>query len=247
MVTLVSGPLDAGRNDPESLRTQAGEFWQARIKADWATVYKYLTPEEKRTITRDEFTAKAKGENPFIYHQCKVTAVETDGDLGWVKVESSLQPVRYPDLPAQQVQLWQVWKMGDENWYLLPKELEETMPTAPPSLRSRGEEEVLSQKANEYWVAKEEQDWAKVYQYCDPEFRTDTSKDEFLGKKALYLYLSHKVQWAEVARDKGRVRITYSYTYNDPNMSQFNPVENSVTEDWVKVAGNWYRQVQQSE
>jgi len=226
-----------------ALRERANKFWDARVRQDWGVLYDFLSPSERDKGTRDQFVSQGKEKAPFRYLSYHLGEVETAGDLGWVLTEFEARAVKFDKLPSRRVSQWQVWQKNNAEWYPLTEGRSELAPSLPPRLRPAAEEARLLKRADEFWEAREKQQWGVIYQYCDPGFRQRVPAEEFLQMKALNLYLFHALEWAEVAGDRGRVRITYRYRSSDPGLAKLDPEEVSVVEDWVKMTDEWYRNV----
>ena len=242
-VLSLPGGIFAQEKDVDVLKERAKTFWEARLKGDWATVYRYLPPAEKRGFTEEQFVSFRKEKGPFRYLSSELGRLEITGDLGWVEVRYAIQPAGFPEYPPRNMHLWQIWQKRDHNWFPLPRSKYTQVPKNPPHLRSAEEEALLSERVNEFWEAKEKEDWQFIYQQLDPHFRSKVSAEEFMSKEARYLYLSHRVDWAEVVEDHGRVRVTYTSRLLDPTLTKLSPVENSEVEEWIKVNGRWYRHI----
>jgi len=225
------------------LGERANTFWDARVRQDWGVLYEFLSPSERDQATKERFVSQSKAKAPFRYLSYHLGEVETAGDLGWVKTEFEAKAVKFDRLPSRRVSQWQVWQKSNAEWCPLADGRSELAPGLPPRLRPAAEEARLLKRADEFWEAREKQHWGVVYEYCDPGFRQRVPAEEFLQMKAMNLYLLHALEWAEVAGDRGRVRITYRYRSSDPGLAKLDPDEISVVEDWVKVDDEWYRSV----
>lgn len=249
MVSMVFGLPYHGvaAEDPEAskLRTNAAEYWQAREAEDWAKLYEILSPEDLAGFSQQEFVKNKQQYEKLRYSAVKVQDVQVDGDYGWVDVSYRYSPKGYEGLPPKEARIWDVWRKENGVWRpLSPPRLMEA-PKLPPTLRSRDEETVLARRIEQFWVAREAQDWAALYPLLEPAYRALQSEQEFLKMRAMYLYLSHKLEWTEVDKgsESGRAKINYTYKYNDPNVSKMAPQEDVAVEEWVKVNNEWFRRV----
>jgi hypothetical protein len=233
----------AAQTEQELLGQRAREFWEARVKGDWAVVYDYLSAGEREKLDKEAFVAGSKENAPFRYLSYKLGGIETEGDLGWVEVRYAVQITRYPELAAKEMNIWQLWRKADGSWLPSPKQDAQEVPTRP-QLRNSAEEPLLAKRVDGFWQAKEQQDWGRIYEYCDPAYRGRVSREEFLQMKARHLYVSHKTDWVEVLGDRGRSKVTYMYKPNDPSLAKVDPVAESAIEGWIKVDGEWYRFIQ---
>ncbi len=223
------------------LEGRARTFWEARIKTDWSALYHYLPPWETNEIKEDEFTASAEKKAGISFLSYELKGSEAEGELGWVRILYTGKPAGIPQASPRTTEIWQVWEKIDGEWFPVQPNRAKEAPRKPPSLRPAAEEAELTIRADELWGAKEKQQWGVIYDLLDPEFRKNTSKEEFLGMKALYLYLGHKIEWAEVTGDRGKVKILYSIKPADPYLAKLDPQEETLLEDWVKIEDKWYR------
>lgn len=238
-----SSPLLAAQDESTTLREQVKAFWEARVKGDWATVYDYLFENERMGLTKEKYVEQSKERGPWRYLHYKMGAVETDEDVGWVDIEFAAEPVLFPGIKPKLVKRWEQWEKVDGKWLVVTGKHTQELPQLPPSLRPVKEEKAVKARADEFWKAREKNDYARVYELCSPDMRKKVSRAEFLGKKAMYLYSAHKVLWAEVNGDTAIVRTVFEYRPNDPSVSKMDPQEDFAMQDWIKVDGQWYLDV----
>jgi hypothetical protein len=242
---LGAGSLQAAQDERKALTDRAKALWEARVKGDWGTVFEYLAETEKKTGTKEEYIAFSKEKGPFRYLSYKLEDVDVEGSVGWVKTAYELEPTRFPGLPPNKVNTWQVWEKRDGQWFPIPNERQLEVPKLPPRLRPLKDENAVMARANEFWQAREKDDYKAVYQYLPPAFREKVPAEEFLGKKALNSYVGHSVHWAEVSGDRAKVRVTVDYRPNDPNMTKMDPLQETTMQEWVKVNNQWYLDVRE--
>ncbi len=180
---------------------------------------------------------------PSAIFPTRLGEVEVEGDTGWVKAAYELEPARFPGLPPHKVNTWQVWEKWEGKWFPIPKDRQEEVPKLPPRLRPVKDESAVMARANEFWKAREKDDYKAVYQMLPPAFREKVPADEFLGKKALNTYVGHTVHWAEVSGDRAKVRIAVDYRPNDPNLTKMDPLQEIIMQPWLKVNNQWYLDV----
>jgi len=238
-------PLAQGRagDERQVLKERAESFWTARVKGDWATVYDYLPEREKGSFTREQFVSFRREKGPFRYFSFTLGDIEIADQVGWVEMSSKTGLADYPGLTPKQTKSWQIWYKEEGKWCPLPGEQREEVPGLPPRFRSGEDEELLKRRADEFWNAKEAQDLELIYGFTDPDFKKRVSREDFLSKKALYSYFSHRIEWVEAIGLRGRVKVTYTYRLNDPSLSKLEPKEESVVEDWIKTGKLWYRKI----
>lgn len=237
-------PLSA-QDDKEVLTAAARNFWEAKVKGDQVKVYKYLSSEERGGLTEEQFLAQMREKEEFQFLSYKLGVVETAKDIGWVETETTVKLAKYPTLPPRTTHRWEVWRKSGDDWRPVSINRGDEAPKLPPSLRPAEEEAALARRANDFWEARGKGNWDFVYQLCEPKFRESVSREEFLQSKALYFYLGHQIEWAEVSGDRGRTRCIYRYVYNDPSLAKMDPLQGSVVEEWVKVEGAWYREIKE--
>lgn len=235
------------QGEEEALKARADKFWKARVQEDWATVYHFLFLEEKDKETQEQFVAFRKEKGPFRYLSAEVGKAAVAGEIGWVELSYAARPSAYPEVPPEQVAMWEPWRLQEGQWYPVPPQQWEQLPKRPPHLRPAEEEAALTQRAHEFWQAREGQDWALIYHYLDPDYRAKISEKKFLTKKSLFAYSDHRLDWVEVTGNQGRVKVTYFRKLNDPTLYKLKPKEDSMVEEWVKVDGTWYRRARQSD
>jgi hypothetical protein len=246
LMSLHGAPACFAQAD-QGLKERAQAFWDARGRQDWTVLYQYQPGADRSQAGLDEFTAFSKKNAPFRFLSFELEHTETAGDLGWVKVACTARVAGYGDLPPKTTsETWQVWEKIEGNWFPVPAKQLEELPSRPPSVRSAEDEAALTKRANDFWEAKEKEQWGLLYEYCDPEFRKTVSQEEFLQKKARYVYVAHSVVWTEVTGDKGKVKVTSLIRPNDPYLTKIEPKEDSSFEDWIKVEGIWYRSIPKS-
>ncbi len=228
----------------QGLRERAQAFWDARVREDWAVLYQYLPASARGEASVDDFTTWSKKNTPFRYLSFELEQVETAKDLGWVKVVSAAQVSGFTQLAPRKTESWQPWQKTDGSWIPVPAKELADVPSRPPSMRPAEEEANLTKRADDFWQAKEQEQWGLIYAYCDPEFRKTVSQEEFLGKKSRYIYVTHSVDWVEVTGDTAKVMVTYLTRPSDPHLSKAEPVGDAAVEEWIKIEGVWYRSIQ---
>jgi hypothetical protein len=245
---LGSGSLQAAQDERKALTERATAFWEARVKGDWATVFDYLSESERKGGTKEQYVTFSKEKGPFHYLSFKLGDVEVEGDVGWVKTAFEVEPMKFPGLPPNKLDTWQVWEKRDGKWYPIPNERQQEVPKLPPrpDLRNLKEESAVIGRANEFWQAREKEDYKSVYQYLPPAFREKVPADEFLSKKALNTYVRHSIHWAEVSGDHAKVRITVDFRPNDPNLTKMDPSRETIMQEWIKVNNQWYLDIRES-
>jgi hypothetical protein len=240
VVALVVGMAPgAAAVDTQALEALAKRFWAAEVQQDYQTVYDILASGEQNAVTRDNYvTLRKEGKGSVRYLAAEVGKIEFLGDLAWVHVKLEWMFLRAPK-PGRPFETWHLWRYGD-GWHPVAPDERDRWPILPPSLRPAADEAALTQRTTGLWKAKAEQDWKSVYGYLPPEYRARVPLEQFLKSKSRLLYITPHVEWVEVKGSEAHARIGYLYKINDPAVSKMQPVDQEVTEPWVKVDGNWY-------
>lgn len=233
----------ASETAESSLAERAQLLWKALVAEDWATEYQFLSPAEATTITKDAFVSLRKEKWLLRYASATVGKTISDNDIGWVEVTLNFRLKDAPEIKPEQRTTWDLWQRKDGQWYRVSEQQREHLPKLPPPLRLAEEESSLSRRIHAFWQARERQEWKQVYHYLDPTFQKQTSEEEFLKSKAIYSYLSHRVEWVEVIGENGRAKVAYAYKINDPSLAKLDTRENFALEKWMKVDGQWYRRM----
>jgi glucan-binding YG repeat protein len=244
VLLLLSSSFAAAQETAESsLMERANLLWKALVAEDWATEYQFLSPEEAATITKDTFVSLRKEKWLLRYLSATVGKAFSSNNIGWVEVTLNFRLKNYPEIQPKQRTIWDLWQRKDGQWYRVSEKQHEQVPKLPPHLRPAEEESSLAQRIHAFWQAREQQDWKQVYQYLDPTFQEKTPEEEFLKSRAIYSYLSHRVEWVEVLGENGRAKVAYTYKINDPSLTKLDTQENLALEKWIKVNGQWYRRM----
>jgi hypothetical protein len=239
-VVVATATLGAA-DDVAVLKDRATRLWQGRVTGDWNTVYDLMSKEEQAQVPKDRFVAFQSKGGVFRYTSATVGDVSIDADLAWIAVEFTVQASQYEGVPARNVKTWDLWRKQSDEWRPVAKGLLDQFPRRPPHARNGVEEQALAARVNAVWEARRAQDWKKVYTFLDPDFRQREPIETFLARRSQYVYLGHTLEWAEVTEDRGRVKVSYDYKFDDPSLSKMEPKRNTEFEEWVKIDGQWYR------
>jgi hypothetical protein len=233
-------PCGADQSKESTLTERVKSYWELQVKDDWPGRYDFTSPAEREKRTREQFVEERKNA-PLQYVSYNLGKMEISGAVAWAEVSFEAQVKIAPGSPSKKVTIWQPWKkQEDGQWSVLSPEEAEQEPKLPPSLRQTPDIAALTKRADELWKAKENERLNIVYEFCEPKFKAQTSMDEFVGKKALWAYHSHTLEWAETTGDSGKVKVTSVCKPTDPHVSKLAPQEKSSIEKWVKVDGVWY-------
>jgi len=203
-------------------------------------MYSFLEPWQKASGTPTDYEAWAKDNEPFNVLSFRVVRVDHEGPYGWVRVNYDSTLRMYPDSPPRQTEVDQKWTAESGDWYPVAAQNVEGYPIAP-ALRDHAEEARLRKRFDEAWQARHAKNWEALYQFVDPGDRNDVSLAEYSESEGLFDYLACDVKWAEVVADQGKVRVNYRHKVTDPNLTKLPPRDAEITEYWVKVNNEWYR------
>ncbi len=107
--------------EENAVMARANEFWQAREKGDYGTVYQFCAPAFREKVAKEEFLSK-KALNIYVGHQ--ILFAEVAGDRAKVKATIAYRP-NDPSLtkidPAEET-VMQEWIKVKDQWYLDVKE-----------------------------------------------------------------------------------------------------------------------------
>jgi hypothetical protein len=160
--------------------------------------------------------------------------------MGWVEVDYNTLIRRFETLPPRDAKLWQKWRYVDGQWHPVPLRDLVSYPE-PPVRRNAREEAALRARFMQSWAARKAGDHKELYQFIDPLDQPRMPEEPYVDMQELLEYRTCQVNWVEVVGDLGRIHVTYTRKVTDPSLSKL-PVETvSEIEDWVKMDGQWYR------
>lgn len=239
-----TGNVQASSSPVDDLNARANELWSARVKGDAVVQFNFIPPDERQVVSLEKFKAQSS-KRGVKYLNFKLEKTEVDGQNGWIFVSYEVMLDKIPGSPVKKLEAWEIWHKFDDGWYPVSKKAG-LAPAAPPSERDLAEEKRLSDRVSEFWSALRDQEWAKTYDLLIPQYRQEVSREEYLSKKALNEYISHRVDWVQVTKVRpllGLVRVVYEFKVDDPTFTKQPIQEGSVMEVWVKIDGQWYRDV----
>ena len=240
-ILLASSPLFAMDKD-EQLEKQLSSYWAAQAKQDWSGLYDLLPKEQQAKSSRSQYVDILKQSHYFDIVNPQVKDLQIVNNQAWAGILYGAKVLKFPKAPIRYVSLWQLWLKTD-TWHPATKEEAQQYCPLPPKLRSIADETTLSGRAKAAWAAKSAQDWKTFYSFLSPAYREKVSLDNYLKKKAQYLYPTSEVKWVQVANNNlnvGTVRIDFSIKPNDSAVSKLEAQQRNVIEDWVKVGSEWY-------
>jgi hypothetical protein len=238
-------PAAKPEQDPEAaLIARAVTLWAAKKAEDWATVFEFDAARNNPDVTRDQFVDWAKENEPFVIVDYAITDAVAEGQYGWVALTSTTTMRQYPAIPPRTHDRWEKWRLEEDGWRPVPLDVVESYPIAPAN-RSTELEPALWEAARESWDARLEDDWETAYRLSDPRDYERVDYDQFVEGMAVSDYQEYRIAWVEATGDTARVFVTFRHKWNDPNMTKLPPEVTSQIEPWVRVDGQWVRDLTQ--
>jgi len=227
----------------DQLRQRAEAYWKARVTEDWSVVYEYEPPAARAETTLEDYLRSIKEDGTlFRYYYYEIGKIEIQDDMGWIDLRATGRITRFPDMPEQNLDRVDTWRLIDGLWYPAMGKQRDTFPE-PPSKRNIEEEGFLAHRFQEYWQARKKADYPTLYQFLHPADREIIPFTQFSETEAWFSFVDCRVLWTEVIGDNGRVGVVYSLRSGDPHMSKTAPQSKFVAEIWTKKDGVWYRDV----
>ncbi len=225
--------------DIDQLRQRVVTLWDARVAEDWATTFRFESPETQAGATAEEYAAWKDENEPFIVLDYDIEAIEAVDGLGWATVAYQSKLRKFEKLPPRNSTRDEKWYAHQGQWYPVPGAAADRYPAAPAK-RDADAEAHLGERHDAAWRARQAGDIRALYEFILPADRQRVSQDQFMEEESRLLYLSRKVHWVEAIDDVGRVRVAYEYRFNDPSMTKMTPQWLVITENWAHLDGQWY-------
>lgn len=223
-----------------SLKQRATTLWDARVKADCDIVQQFEYPESPGAQKPEEYIEWCKSQEPFLYKSYTLKGVESAGDFGWATVAYTCSIRGFEDRGERTVETAQKWRRQKGTWYPAPKNFAEEMPD-PPSRRDTTAETTLRTRVEASAAARIAGDWATVYEFIDPRDRVDVPLETYESSEGLAEWLKADIQWCEAIGDRARVFVVYQVKLKESRNMPGREIRK--IEDWVKIDGQWYRDV----
>lgn len=223
-----------------TLKQRATTLWDARVQADCATVQQFEDPGSPGAMKPEEFIEWCQSKEPFLYKTYTLKGVEAEGDVGWANVSYTCAVRGFEDRDERTVETAQKWHRYEGEWYPAPKERADEIPE-PPSRRDAAAEKDLHRRVEAASAARLAGDWAKVYEQIDPRDRANVSLETYTSSEGLAEWLKADIRWCEAIGDRGRVFMIYEVKLKEARNMPGREIRK--VEDWVKVDGQWYRDV----
>jgi len=225
----------------QTLESRAAVYWKAKAAEDWPAVYPFLDPADTQGAPVEQFVQWSSENEPFRIRSYEFQDFETDGPIGWAHLRYETTLRKFPDLPPQQSVQCQKWRLRDGAWYPVPIRELPNYPE-PPSRRDRAAEQQLRKRFLASWPLRKERNWSTLYNgFTDPQDRGQVSEAEFAESEGLFEYIEQEVVWVEVIGNRGRIHVRYRHKLDDPSLTKLPPADAFLTESWVRVDNEWYR------
>src|SRR3989338_7878395 len=99
----------------EIVRERAQLRWDALIKGDLDTAYKYLTPGTRSIVSLDVYRKKIR---PGLWEKASVESVSCEADQCEV---SMLVEYSYRNMKSRKLQVKEFWLLDENDWWYVPK------------------------------------------------------------------------------------------------------------------------------
>lgn len=225
---------------PADLQARAAAYWEAKKTENWTSLYDFLDPVDVTGSSVNDYVAWAKEKEPFQIQSYQIQEVLQSGKIAWVHVTYRTTLRRFPNINPQDAEQWQKWRVVQDRWYpVRARELADY--PEPPVRRDAAAESELRERFLQSWSLRKDRNWDKLYEFTDPRDHSSVYPDEFATTEGAFEYLDCEIIWVEVIGADGRVRVRYHHKVNDPNLTKLGARDIFVIEDWIKVDGQWYR------
>ena len=112
--------------------------------------------------------------------------------------------------------------------------------SACQSLPFQSPDQVLKARVTLMMAARCDQDWAEVYEYLAPEYKSKVSKANFLGVKRDVLYGNPTIESIKIGPSGNEAVVTVKY---DMTVMSFDVAGHREIQEWVKTGSEWYYQI----
>lgn len=202
-------------------------------------MFAFHPPDVRREWKVDDFVAWSSENEPFIVEGFRLQNVASESGIGWVEVDYDARVRPYLELPARSATTIERWRPADGQWFVVVGK-DPRYSLSPPWTRDQSEEPYLRARFDECWRYRQEGDWRSLWDMVDVNTRNEDEFDEFVEAQELVRFTKHKFHWVEVAGDRGRICVTYTFRLNDRNLSKLKTEPKTVIENWTKRDDQWY-------
>jgi hypothetical protein len=207
------------------------------VAEDWNSILDLFEPQKRASYSANLFAEY--GTEPVKFLSFSIQDIVTEHDFGWVVAEYRLTLIRYNTLTPITMQTCDKWRYINGNWYLVPPR-EAMMYPESPDVRDRAEEPILQVQFEKSWAARRRSDWTRLYRMTDPRDHGGTKLDSFKHSEGEFRYVQCKIGWVEVIGDTGRVLAVYNRRSTEKKLKNMPPIEATIIEQWVRIGGAWY-------
>ena len=95
----------------------------------------------------------------------------------------------------------------------------------------------LNERIAGMMTARQDQNWAKVYEYLDPEYRSKVSKSSFVNMSRNIQYNNFTIESVEYTPSGKKATATVKYDFV---VQALDVQDHRETQDWIKSSGQWY-------
>lgn len=101
-------------------------------------------------------------------------------------------------------------------------------------------EKALQKRVEAMMEAKVKDDWGRVYEYLEPDYKKKVSKEEFLGIRRKMTVLRYNIKSIEMEPSGRKATVTVKFAAEARGF-EFDNLRDIQT--WLKKGGVWYEQV----
>jgi hypothetical protein len=119
------------------------------------------------------------------------------------------------------------------------------LPLAAEELAKAAPETALKARAQVFWEARVQEDYASQYSLLEPKVRRQMSLTNYIQAQGPLQYLEARIEGVQIDEAKGVLTVRTLIRIKHPLLERQNQ-EIAVQEEWVKRQGEWYRVYPQS-
>jgi hypothetical protein len=109
-------------------------------------------------------------------------------------------------------------------------------------VKKTGDEEMLLQRANLFWQAKQKNDWNAVKEFVDPDLRAEVDPylDSLKKQRNMSEIISYTIEEVNRAGNRAVVSSRLEVKITHPLLGPPQVIEQKVKDQWLKKGGSWY-------
>jgi hypothetical protein len=119
------------------------------------------------------------------------------------------------------------------------------LPLAAEELAKAAPETALKARAQVFWEARVQEDYAAQYSVLEPKVRRQMSLTNYIQAQGPLQYLEARIEGVQIDEAKGVLTVRTLIRIKHPLLERQNQ-EVVVHEEWVRRHGEWYRLYPQS-